>query len=91
MASACLSGGLVAASAVAVFALIGADHTPHSRGRPAASRIGIGGDRAHLGVERASLYASVVIYLPRASVAPNAYLTPSLSKLVGPSLTPPRS
>ena len=32
LASACLSGGLVAASAVAVFALIGADRTPHTTG-----------------------------------------------------------
>ena len=53
----------MAASAVAVFALIGADRTPHTRGRPAAGRSGIGGDRARLGVERASLYAAVVICL----------------------------
>ena len=90
MASACLSGGLVAASAVAVFALIGADRTPHAAGiQPQAGSGAVATAPSSASNAPASPRASSSAS-PRASVAPSAYLTPSLSKLSGSSsLTPP--
>ena len=89
LASACLSGGLVAASAVAVFALIGADRTPHPTGvRPQAGA----GSVATAPSSASNAPASprpLSSAKPRVSVAPSAFLTPSLSKFVSPSLTPP--
>ncbi len=89
LASACLSGGLVAASAVAVFALIGADRTPHAAGLQPQAGAGAAATAPSSASNapaspRASSSAS-----PRASVAPSAYLTPSQSKVLSPSsLTP---
>ena len=92
LASVCLSGGLVAASAVAVFALIGADRTPHAADIQPQTGAGV--------VATAPSSASNAPASPRASssasprvsppvpLAPTAYLTPSLSKLLSPSLTP---
>ena len=54
----------MAASAVAAFALIGADHTPHTEEPPTAGRSGSGGDGALVGVQRASFSAAVVVGLP---------------------------
>ena len=90
LASACLSGGLVAASAVAVFALIGADRTPHSTGlQPQVGAGAVATAPSSASNAPASPRASSSAS-PRASVAPSAYLTPSLSKLPGSSsLTPP--
>jgi serine/threonine protein kinase len=91
LASACLSGGLAAACAVAVFALIGAD-------RPAGG--GSVQPRASAGaVATATSSAPGAPTSPRSSssarslVAPNAYLTPApltpaLSTVVAPFVTP---
>ena len=88
LTSACLSAGLVAACAVAVFALIGADRTPHTAGvQPQAGAGSVATAPASTskapGDPKASSSAA-----PKVSVAPNAYLTPALSQSVGPSLTP---
>jgi serine/threonine protein kinase len=88
LASACLSGGLVAASAVAVFALIGADRTPHStdvRPQAGAGSVAITPSSASNAPASPRPSSSAT---PRVSVAPSAFLTPSLSKFVSPSLTP---
>ena len=88
LASACLSGGLVAAAAVAVFALIGADHTPpHTNLQPQAGAGSVATAPASASTAPASVRSSSPAR-PRISVAPNAYLTPSLSEFVTPSLTP---
>ena len=88
LASACLSGGLVAVSAVAVFALIGADRTPHAAGiQPQAGAGVVATAPASASNAPASPRASSSAS-PRVSLAPSAYLTPSLSKLLSPSLTP---
>ncbi len=88
LASACLSGGLVAASAVAVFALIGADRTPHTGVvQPQAGAGSVATAPASTSDPPTSPGASSSA-APKVSVAPNAYLTPSLSQFVSPSLTP---
>jgi serine/threonine protein kinase len=88
LASACLSGGLVAASAVAVFALIGADRTPHPAGvQPQAGAGSVATAPSSASSAPASPRSSSAA-APKVSVAPNVYLTPSLSKFVSPSLTP---
>ena len=87
LASACLTGGLVAASAVAVFALIGADRTPPQTNlQPQAGAGSVATAPASPSTAPASVRPSSA--RPRISVAPNAYLTPSLSEFVSPSLTP---
>ena len=97
LASVCLSGGLVAASAVAVFALIGADRTPHAADIQPQAGAGVVATAPSSASNapaspRASSSASPRVsppVSPRVSLAPSAYLTPSLSKLLGPSLTSP--
>jgi serine/threonine protein kinase len=90
LASAWLSGGLVAASAVAVFALIGADRTPHAAGVQPQTGAGVvatapsSASNAPAVPPRSSSSAS-----PRISVAPSAYLSPSVSKVLTPFLTTP--
>ena len=90
LASVCLSGGLVAASAVAVFALIGADRTPHAAGVRPQTRAGVvatapsSASNAPAVPPRSSSSAS-----PRIPVAPSAYLSPSVSNVLTPSLTTP--
>ena len=87
LASACLAGGLVAASAVAVFALIGADRTPHTPGiRPQAGAGVVATSPSSASNTPASPRASSSAS-PRVSLAPSAYLTPSLS-ILPPSLSP---
>ena len=94
VASVCLSGGLVAASAVAAFALIGADRTPAAghvqpqAGAGSAATAPASAStrrprprRGRLGLDRASLRAAVVISRPRSRLAPSVYLTPSLSRV----------
>ena len=88
LASACLTGGLVAASAVAAFALIGAHRTPPARGIQPQAGAGVvatapSSASSAPASPRASSSAS-----PQATVAPSAYLTPSVSRLLSPSLTP---
>ena len=61
LASAILTGGLVAGSAVAAFALIGANHTPAVQPPPAADRRGCGGDRARLGVRQRGVRPAHVV------------------------------
>ncbi len=63
LASVALTGGLVAASAVAAFALIGADRAPAAHHAPATDRSGSGGDRARRSVEPARQPARVVVGL----------------------------
>jgi serine/threonine protein kinase len=89
LASACLSGALVAGSAVAVFALIGADRTPHAAGgvQPQAGAGSVATAPGSASNAPASARPSSS-GAPRVSVAPNVYLTPSLSKFVSPSLAP---
>ena len=88
LASACLSGGLVAASAVAVFALIGADRTPRTTGlQPQAGAGSVATAPASASNAPASPRVSSSA-APKVSVAPNVYLTPSLSKFVSPSVAP---
>ena len=89
LASACLSGALVAGSAVAVFALIGADRTPHAAGgvQPQAGAGSVATAPGSASNAPASARPSSS-GAPRVSVAPNVYLTPSLSKFVSPSLSP---
>jgi serine/threonine protein kinase len=89
LASAGLSAGLVAAaSAVAVFALIGADRTPHPAGvQPQAGAGSVVVAPASTSNAPASPGPSSPV-APNVSVAPSAYLTPGLSGLVSPSLTP---
>jgi eukaryotic-like serine/threonine-protein kinase len=87
LASACLTGGLVAASAVAVFALIGADRTPHTSGIQPQAGAGVAAASPSSASSapaspRASSSAS-----PRVSLAPSAYLTPSMS-IIPPSHPP---
>ena len=90
--SVCVSGGLVAAAAVAVFALIGADRPPGAgHVQPQA---GVGAVAAAPSSALASASSAPVSARPSSSarhsvsVAPNAYLTPSLSQIVSPSLPP---
>ena len=84
LASACLSGGLVAASAVAVFVLIGADRTPHTGVvQPQAGA----GSVATAPASASSLlcYYGQVRLLPRAHrrLRPPAFPTRSRPRLVG--------
>jgi eukaryotic-like serine/threonine-protein kinase len=85
MASVCLSGGLVAASAVAVFALIGADRTPHSPGVQPQARSGAVATAPSSASNAPASPGSSSSASPRVSVAPSAFLTPSSSGLLTPS------
>ncbi len=88
LASAGLSAGLVAASAVAAFALIGADRTPHATDvQPQAGAGVVATAPSPASSAPASPRASSAAS-PRVSVAPSAYLSPSQSTLLSPSLSP---
>ena len=100
LASVCLSGALVAGSAVAVFALIGADRTPHATGgvvqpQPGAGSVATAPASASTAPASASTAPAPArpssSGAPRVYVAPNVYLTPSLSEFVSPSLAPTTS
>ncbi len=103
LASVCLSGALVAGSAVAVFALIGADRTPpptpHAAGgvQPQAGAGSVATAPASAPTAPASAPNAPASArpsssgAPRVSVVPNVYLTPSLSEFVSPSLAPTTS
>ncbi len=88
MASVCLTGGLVAASAVAVFALIGADRTPHSAGVQPQARSGAVATAPSSASNAPASPEPSSSASPRVSVAPSAFLTPSPSRSFSPSLTP---
>ncbi len=107
LASVCLSGALVAGSAIAVFALIGADRTPHATGgvvqpQPGAGSVATAPASASTAPASASTAPASASTAPaparpsssgapRVYVAPNVYLTPSLSEFVSPSLAPTTS
>ena len=103
LASVCLSGALVAGSAVAVFALIGADRTPpptpHAAGgvQPQAGAGSVATAPASAPTAPASAPNAPASArpsssgAPRVSVVPSVYLTPSLSEFVSPSLAPTTS
>ncbi len=92
LASAGLTGALVAASALAAFALIGADRTPAaSHGQP---QVGAGAVATAPAVasnppasSRASSSASPSAS-PSASISPNVFLTPALSRFFSTSVPP---
>jgi len=91
LASACLTGGLVAGSAVAAFALLGANHTP------AADHLQPQGGAGALANAPASASSNPAAS-PRTSssappsapgrVSPNLYLSPTLSRSFGTSMAP---
>ncbi len=89
LASACLTGGLVAASAVAAFALIGADRTPHTAGVQPQAVPGVVATAPSSASNAPASPRPSSSAPPRVSVAPNAYLSPSVSTLLSPPLTPP--
>lgn len=90
LASACLSGGLVAASAVAVFALIGADRSPG--GGSVQPQAGAGAMATAPSLVPSSASSAPTSPRPSSStkslVAPNAYLTPTLTPAVS-TVVPP--
>ncbi len=88
LASACLSGGLVAGSAVAAFALIGADRTPSAgHAQPQAGAGAAATQPAVASNPQASPRASSSAS-PSASISPSAYLTPALSRFSSTSVLP---
>jgi serine/threonine protein kinase len=91
LASACLTGGLVAGSAVAAFALIGANHTPaSSHQRPQAGAGAVANSSASASSNpAASPRTSSPAPSPSARVSPAMFLSPSaLSGSSGTSLPP---
>src|SRR6266566_3773892 len=88
LASACLSGGLVAGSAVAAFALSGADRTPSAgHAQPQAGAGAAATQPAVASNPQASPRASSSAS-PSASISPSAYLTPALSRFSSTSVLP---
>jgi serine/threonine protein kinase len=91
LASACLTGGLVAGSAVAAFALIGANHTPSSGHlQPQAGAGAVASSPASASSNPAASPGTSRSGSPSASarVSPNAYLSPALSGSSGTSMPP---
>jgi serine/threonine protein kinase len=82
LASACLTGGLVVGSAVAAFALIGANHTPAaSHLQPQAGAGAVATTPAAVSSNPAATPGASSSSAPAASarVLPNAFFTPALS------------
>ena len=77
LASACITGGLVAASAGAVFALTGAVPQPQKLQPQAGTAQSIPSSASHVSVTPNALPSRTP-----AAPAPNAYLTPSLSEFL---------
>ena len=91
MASAGLSGGLVAATAVAVFAMIGVDHTPaatHAQPQAGATALATAPDSPSTPPTTPGTPHRSPSAARSALVAPNAYLTPSLSQFFSPPVPP---
>jgi serine/threonine protein kinase len=91
LASACLTGALVAGSAVAAFALIGANHTPSSG--PLQPEAGAGAEASSPASASSNPAASPPTSRSAspsapARVSPNAYLSPALSSSSGTSMPP---
>ena len=85
LASACLTGGLVAGSAVAAFALVGANHAPAAGHhlQPQAGAGAVATSPASASSDPASSPGTGSSSAPSASarVSPNAFFTPALSGL----------
>jgi serine/threonine protein kinase len=91
LASAILTGGLVAGSAVAAFALIGANHTPGSSHlQPQAGAGAVAPAPASASGNTAAGPRTSSSASPSASVhvSPNAYLSPALSRSSSTSMPP---
>jgi serine/threonine protein kinase len=90
LASVCLSGGLVAASAVAAFALIGADRTPAaSHAQPqAGAETSATAPATSANLPATSPTSSPASPSASVSVSPNVYLTPALSRFFSTSMPP---
>jgi eukaryotic-like serine/threonine-protein kinase len=89
LASACLTGGLVAASAVAAFAMIGADRTPTAGHDQPQTRAGATATAPAVTSNPASSpRASSSASPSAASLSPNVLLTPALSRFFSTSAPP---
>ena len=91
MASAVLTGGLVAGSAVAAFALIGANHTPassHLQPQAGAGAVATAPASASGSPAAGPRTSSSAAPSASAHVSPNAYLTPALSRSSSTSMLP---
>ena len=82
LASACITGGLVAASAAAVFALTGAGSSVACSESPAAGRGGAELHRLASSASHVSVTPNPLPSSPAAVPTPNGYLTPSLSEFL---------
>ncbi len=88
LASACLSGGLVAASAVAAFALIGADRTPAASHAQPQAGAGTSATAPATSANPPAISPTSSPASPSASVSPNVFLTPALSRFFSTSMPP---
>jgi serine/threonine protein kinase len=91
LASACITGGLVAGSAVAAFALLGANHTPasgHLQPQAGAGAVANSPAPASSNPAASPRASSSTAPSAPARVSPNMYLTPALTGSVGTSLPP---
>jgi serine/threonine protein kinase len=92
LASACLTGGLVAGSAVAAFALVGANHAPAAGHhlQPQAGAGAVATSPAFASYDPASSPGTGSSSAPSAAarVSPNMFLSPTLSRTSSTSLPP---
>jgi serine/threonine protein kinase len=91
LASACLTGGLVAGSAVAAFALIGANHTPaanHLQPQAGAGAVATTPSAASSNPAASPGASSSSAPSAAAHVSPNMFLSPALSRASSTSLPP---
>jgi serine/threonine protein kinase len=91
LASACLTGGLVAGSAVAAFSLIGANHTPPaSHHQPQAGAGAVANAPASASSDPAASPRTSSSAPPSASahLSPNVFLSPAASSSFGTSMPP---
>ena len=91
LASAILTGGLVAGSAVAAFALIGANHTPgssHLQPQTGAGAVATAPGSASGNAASGPRTSSSASPSASAHVSPNAYLSPALSRSSSTSMPP---
>jgi serine/threonine protein kinase len=91
LASACLTGGLVAGSAVAAFALIGANHTPaasHLQPQAGAGAVATTPSAASSNPAASPGPSSSSAPSAAARVSPNMFLSPTLSRTSSTSLAP---
>jgi serine/threonine protein kinase len=91
LASAVLTGGLVAGSAVAAFALIGANHTPassHLQPQTGAGAVATTPASASGNAAAGPRTSSSAAPSASAPVSPNAYLSPALSRSSSTSMPP---